>query len=74
MLQLYPFKIVAAGIRRTLTYLAFILGIGSWLLMESFTPDTCWPPQVNGLLFSVSGMIIGFMLPNMLQDRHHARA
>ncbi len=53
--------------------LSIVLGIGSWLSMEFIQPDTYWPPQLVGLLFSISGMLIGSMLPNLLKDRHHAQ-
>jgi len=53
--------------------LSIVLGVGAWLSMEYFKPDTYWPPQLIGLLFSVSGMLIGSMLPNMLHDRHHSQ-
>jgi len=54
--------------------LSIVLGLGSWLLMEAIQPDTYWPPQLVGLLFSIAGMLIGSMLPNMMRDKHHAHA
>ncbi|HUW26609.1 MAG TPA: sodium:solute symporter family protein [Gallionella sp.] len=51
--------------------LSIALGLGSWLLMEILQPDTYWPPQLIGLLFSMTGMLIGSKLPNMMRDRHH---
>jgi SSS family transporter len=54
--------------------LSILLGIGSWLSMETIGPETYWPPQLVGLLFSIAGMLIGSMLPNMMRDRHHAHA
>jgi Na+/proline symporter len=44
---------------------AIVLGIGSWLLMEIFLPegDSMWPPQLVGLLFACSGMLLGSLLP-----------
>jgi Na+/pantothenate symporter len=54
--------------------LSIALGIGSWLSMELIGPETYWPPQLVGLLFSIAGMLIGSMLPNMMRDRHHAHA
>jgi SSS family solute:Na+ symporter len=54
--------------------LSIVLGVGAWLSMEYFKPETYWPPQLIGLLFSISGMLIGSMLPNMMRDQHHARA
>ncbi len=54
--------------------LSIVLGIGSWLSMEIIGPDTYWPPQLIGLLFSIAGMLIGSMLPNIMRDQHHAHA
>lgn len=54
--------------------LSIVLGIGSWLLMETIQPDTYWPPQLVGLLMSVVGMLAGSLLPNMMRDRHHAHS
>jgi len=54
--------------------LSIALGIGSWLSMEIIGPETYWPPQLVGLLFSIAGMLIGSMLPNMMRDQHHAHA
>jgi len=54
--------------------LSILLGVTAWLSMEFFGPETYWPPQLVGLLFSISGMLIGSMLPNLMRDRHHAHA
>jgi len=54
--------------------LSIVLGIGTWLSMEIIGPDTYWPPQLVGLLFSIAGMLIGSKLPNMMRDQHHAHA
>ena len=51
--------------------LSIALGLGSWLAMEYFQPDTYWPPQLVGLLLSIAGMLVGSLLPNMMRDRHH---
>jgi len=54
--------------------LSIALGLGAWLLMEILQPDTYWPPQLIGLLFSVTGMLIGSMLPNMMRGHRHAHS
>ncbi len=54
--------------------LSIVLGVGAWLSMVMIEPDTYWPPQLVGLLFSIAGMLIGSLLPNMMRDRHHAQA
>lgn len=50
--------------------LSIALGIGSWLAMETIQPETYWPPQLVGLLFSVAGMLIGSWLPSLIETRH----
>jgi SSS family solute:Na+ symporter len=50
--------------------LSIVLGVGAWLAMEYFKPQTYWPPQLIGLLFSLSGMFIGSMLPDMMPSHH----
>ncbi|MGC2164680.1 MAG: sodium:solute symporter family protein [Gallionella sp.] len=50
--------------------LSIALGIGSWLAMEMIKPDTYWPPQLVGLLFSIAGMLVGSWLPSLVATRH----
>ena len=50
--------------------LSIVLGVGAWLAMEYLKPETYWPPQLIGLLFSLSGMFIGSMLPDMIPSHH----
>ena len=54
--------------------LSIVLGLGAWLSMEILQPDTYWPPQLVGLLFSVTGMLVGSMLPNMMRGQRHAHS
>ena len=54
--------------------LSIVLGVGAWLSMEFFGPDTYWPPQLVGLLFSIMGMVVGSMLPSVIRDKHHVSA
>ncbi|MBI3730158.1 MAG: sodium:solute symporter family protein [Burkholderiales bacterium] len=42
---------------------SIILGIVSWVSMEVFAPEGLWPPQLVGVLMSVTGMIAGSLLP-----------
>ena len=51
--------------------LSIILGLVSWLLMERFYSGDIWPPQLVGLLMSVTGMLAGSLLPGRMR-RHHA--
>jgi hypothetical protein len=34
--------------------------------MEEFHASEIWPPQLIGLLLSLSGMLLGSLLPNLL--------
>lgn len=47
--------------------ISIALGLSSWLLMEIIQPDTYWPPQLVGLLFSLAGMLVGSLLPRIKQ-------
>ena len=60
-------------------------GLAVWLLLEIFAADGMWPPQLAGLLASVTGMVIGSLLPHKIgrpmpsdqthtQLHHHAAA
>jgi SSS family solute:Na+ symporter len=50
------------------------MGLVSWLLLEKFSPDGIWPPQLVGLLMSLTGMLIGSLLPNMVRRHQHAHS
>jgi Na+/proline symporter len=57
--------------------LAIVLGLASWILLEVFNADSIWPPQLVGLLMSMSGMVIGSLMPNIIgkplpQEPEHA--
>ncbi len=47
---------------------AMVMGLSSWMLCEVFEPSTIWPPQLIGLLFSITGMIVGSLLPNLMGE------
>jgi solute:Na+ symporter, SSS family len=38
---------------------SMVLGLSSWILLETFAPEGFWPPQLVGALLSLAGMIIG---------------
>ncbi|MEO8838969.1 MAG: sodium:solute symporter, partial [Herbaspirillum sp.] len=38
-------------------------GLLSWSLLELLAPDSIWPPQLVGLLFSMGGMALGSLVP-----------
>jgi len=50
--------------------LSIAMGLISWMAMEILQPDTYWPPQLVGLLMSVTGMLAGSLLPNMMRSHH----
>jgi SSS family transporter len=43
--------------------LAIALGLASWISMEVFYTGELWPPQLVGLLFSITGMVVGSLAP-----------
>lgn len=45
--------------------LSIFAGTGSWLWLETYHPDGVWPPQLFGLLMSITGMVIGSLLPDV---------
>jgi hypothetical protein len=49
-----------------------VLGLSSWILMEILAPEGLWPPQLVGVLASLSGMIAGSLAPQYVQPVRHA--
>jgi Na+/proline symporter len=47
---------------------AMVMGLASWMLCEVFEPSSIWPPQLIGLMFSIIGMIVGSLLPNLMGE------
>ncbi len=56
--------------------LAIIAGASTWMWLETTNPDGLWPPQLFGLLMSITGMVVGSLLPSVVpgererEDRH----
>lgn len=46
---------------------AIIAGVSTWLLMEIFHSDGLWPPQLAGLLMSITGMVAGSLMPDLMR-------
>lgn len=46
--------------------MAMVLGLVSWITLEYTAPEGLWPPQLAGLLFSVGGMVVGSLMPQIL--------
>lgn len=42
---------------------AIFLGLSSWILLEVFASEGFWPPQLVGVLASLTGMIVGSLAP-----------
>jgi SSS family solute:Na+ symporter len=45
--------------------LSIILGLSSWILLEYQAPEGLWPPQLVGVLMSLTGMLLGSCLPQI---------
>lgn len=44
---------------------SIILGLSSWIWLEYQAPEGLWPPQLVGVLMSLSGMVLGSLLPQL---------
>lgn len=44
--------------------LAVILGLATWISCEVLAPDATMPPQLAGLLASLTGMLVGGLVPS----------
>ncbi|WP_296228200.1 sodium:solute symporter family protein [Ralstonia sp. UBA689] len=49
--------------------LAIILGLAVWIWCEVFFPEAMFPPQLVGLLTSLSAMILGSLGPQWIENR-----
>ena len=49
--------------------LAVILGLTTWIGLEFFAPQAVCPPQLAGLLASITGMVVGSLLPQRSDAR-----
>jgi Na+/proline symporter len=48
---------------------AILMGLASWLTCEVAFADAAVPPQMVGLMFSISGMVFGSLLPQWINER-----
>jgi SSS family solute:Na+ symporter len=48
---------------------SIILGLASWILLEVSAPEGIWPPQLAGVLMSLTGMIAGSLVPQFISHR-----
>lgn len=44
---------------------SIFFGLTSWIFLEYQAPDGLWPPQLVGVLMSISGMLLGSLLPQL---------
>jgi Na+/proline symporter len=44
--------------------LAVLMGLSTWIMCEVLWPDAVMPPQLAGLCASVTGMLLGGLVPN----------
>ncbi|NDI86431.1 sodium:solute symporter family protein [Undibacterium crateris] len=42
---------------------SILLGLSSWIALEITAPEGFWPPQLVGVLMSMTGMLLGSLLP-----------
>ncbi|RJG05002.1 sodium:solute symporter [Noviherbaspirillum cavernae] len=45
---------------------AIFLGLTTWLSLELAAPEGLWPPQLAGVLMSLGGMIVGSLMPQVV--------
>jgi Na+/proline symporter len=50
--------------------LAMVAGLSTWLTLEFVNPEAFLPPQFAGLLASITGMIVGSLLPQRYGRSH----
>jgi Na+/proline symporter len=53
---------------------AVVAGLVTWIALEIAHPDALVPPQLAGLLASITGMIAGSLLPQWYGGRSAAKA
>jgi solute:Na+ symporter, SSS family len=42
---------------------SIVMGLSSWICLEIWAPEGFWPPQLVGILMSLTGMLVGSLLP-----------
>ena len=48
---------------------SMVLGLTSWVALELLAPEGFWPPQLVGVLVSLSAMVIGSLMPQLGSNR-----
>jgi SSS family transporter len=52
---------------------SIVMGLTTWISLEVLNADSVWPPQLVGLLMSMTGMIAGSLLPSYLPGRQQMK-
>lgn len=53
--------------------LSIFLGLTSWIAFEIVAPHDFWPPQLVGVLMSLTGMLLGSLLPQYQHKIHNTQ-
>lgn len=54
--------------------LSIVFGLVSWITLEVTAPEGFWPPQLVGVLMSLTGMFLGSLLPQVIGKHHRKHA
>lgn len=54
--------------------LSIVFGLASWITLEVVSPEGFWPPQLVGVLMSLTGMLLGSLLPQVIGTNHRKHA
>jgi len=54
--------------------LSIVFGLVSWITLEIISPEGFWPPQLVGVLMSLTGMLLGSLLPQVIGTNHRKHA
>ncbi|MES2104133.1 MAG: sodium:solute symporter family protein [Pseudomonadota bacterium] len=53
---------------------SMLLGLAVWISLEYVAPEGYWPPQLVGVLASLTGMVLGSLLPQFVRKPVTAQA
>jgi SSS family solute:Na+ symporter len=51
--------------------LSILFGLFSWISLEIVAPEEFWPPQLVGVILSLTGMLVGSLLPQFWSQNTH---
>ena len=52
---------------------SMVLGLASWIALEVLAPEGFWPPQLVGVLVSLGAMVLGSLLPQLVDSPQTAQ-